>query len=173
MISLWLNIIFATTIYFAHTGVKDHPIYLSSTEVSYKPKTKILEISVKVFSDDFEKILSDIHKEKIEIGTDREHPKVQEYIMAYLSKNLKITADQKRLDYRFVGREPGEKSDMFAYYIYLEVKNTAPFKTLYVENSMFVEEFTNQLNFISCHTKSKGLIKVVCRKGDLKQRVIW
>jgi hypothetical protein len=173
MISIWLNIILATTIFWGNPTLKDHPIYLSSTEVAYKPKTKSLEISVKVFSDDFENILSEIYKEKIEIGTDREHPKVQEYIMAYLNKNLKFTADQKRLEYRFVGREPGEKSDMFAYYIYLEVKNTAPFKTLYIENSMFVEEFTNQLNFISCHTKSKGLIKVVCRKGDLKQKVIW
>lgn len=150
-----------------------HPIYISSTEIAYKEKAKSIEITVKIFSDDLEKVLSDQLKKKIEIGTDREDSKTDEYISEYLNKHFHIHADNKKLNYKLIGRENGSKSDMFAMYLYLEVKNIKPFKNLQVENSILIDEFYNQLNFISCHTKSSGLLKVISRKGNLKHTIRW
>ena len=62
---------------------------------------------------------------------------------------------------------------MFAMYLYLEIKNVKPFKNLQVENSILIDEHYNQLNFISCHTKASGLIKVISRKGNIKQTIKW
>jgi len=154
-------------------NITAHPIYLSTTEVEYKEKMKSLEISVKIYADDLEQVFSAQKKEKIELGTDREHVKAKAYIMEYLQKHLRFLADEQRLNYTYIGHEAGGRSDMFAMYVYLEIKDVAMFKTLKVENSILVAEHANQLNFVACHTKSKGLIKVITKKGALVQEVNW
>jgi hypothetical protein len=150
-----------------------HPIYLSTTEVDYKEKTKTLEISVKIYADDLEAVLSAQKKEKVELGTDREHPKAKAYIVEYLQKHLHFFADEQALKYNYIGHEAGGRSDMFAMYVYLEIENVKQFKTLKVENSILIDAHANQLNFVACHTKSNGLLKVIAKKGETTQLVNW
>lgn len=151
----------------------EHPIYLSSTEVQYNSKNKSLEISVKIFADDLELVFEDKYKEKIELGTEREHPKAKEYIVTYIQNHLKFYTDNKLQTYKYLGHESGGKSDMFAMYVYLEAEQVKPFKILKVKNSILIDDYKNQLNFISCHTKNHGLKKVINRKGNLTKEIKW
>jgi hypothetical protein len=173
MLFIWTKTLIYS-MYAAFITIGDiHPIYISSTEVDYNTKSKSLEISVKIFADDLEPVLSKKYNSKIELGTDREHPKTKDYLMEYLQKHLVFYIDNKTAVYKYIGHESGGKSDMFALYIYLEINNINTFKIMQIYNNLLIEQHSNQLNFISCHTKNKGLIKVIAKKGDLKKEVIW
>jgi hypothetical protein len=165
-----MSVIFFKTLIYAmflsFTQPKDnHPIYISNTEIKYNNKSESYEISVKIFADDLEKVFKKQYKEEIELGTDRENPKAKEYLTSYLKKNLIFYIDNKQLDYKYIGHESGEKSEMFAMYVYLESKKCNKSIVLKVSNSILLSELNNQLNFISLHTNS-GVKKYICRKGD-------
>ena len=166
-----------TTILFLSMGsstipVEKHPIYTSMTEIDYKPNRKALEISVKIYADDLERLLTAQKGEKIELGTDREHPKATTYLLEYLNRHLKLKVDNKAVKYNFVGRENGGRADMFAMYIFIEVLNVEPFESIQVDNSILIEELSTQLNFIACHT-TRGLIEEITRKEDTFKNIKW
>ena len=106
---LWTKtLIFSICLFFIGAN-NYHPIYISSTEIAYNEKAKSIEMTVKVFSDDLEKVLSEKFKKKIEIGTEREDVKTAEYISEYLYNHLHIYTDNKKLNYKIIGRENGSK----------------------------------------------------------------
>ncbi len=144
---------------------KTHPIYISNTEIKYNTTTETYQISVKIFADDLEKVFEKKYKLKIELGTDKEHPKAKEYLFEYLKSNLILYNDNKELIYNYIGHESGDKADMFAMFIYLETKKCKKSILLSIKNTILLSEIANQLNFISFHSQS-GIKKYICRKGD-------
>jgi hypothetical protein len=144
---------------------KTHPIYISNTEIKYNTTTETYQISVKLFADDLEKVFKKKYKEKIELGTDKEHPKAKEYFLDYLKDNLIIYNDNKDLVYNYIGHESGDKSEMFAMFVYLETKKCKKSTLLKIKNTILLSEIPTQLNFISFHNQS-GIKKYICRKGD-------
>jgi hypothetical protein len=147
---------------------KTHPIYISNTEIKYNTTTETYQISVKLFADDLEKVFEKKLKEKIELGTEREHPKTKEYLLEYLKSNLIIYSDNKELAYNYIGHESGDKSEMFAMFVYLETKKCKKSTLLSINNTILLAEIATQLNFISFHSQS-GIKKYICRKGDTRK----
>lgn len=172
IIPIWTKLLIYSFFTIMPSLISEHPIYLSSTEIAYNKTSKSLEISVKIFADDLEPVLSKLYKQRIELGTDREHPNTKEYLFEYLKDNFIIYTDGKMQSFKYIGHESGDKTDMFAMYIYLEAENVEPFLMLKVNNSILIDNLSNQLNFISCHTNS-GLKKLISRKGDLVQEIKW
>jgi hypothetical protein len=150
----------------------EHPIYLTFAEIDYKEERSALEISIKIFADDLEKVLSAQEKEVVEIGTDREHPKADDLIQAYLEKHFSIAVDGKKVKYDYLGKEMGEGRDIFEMYVFIEATNVKAFKEMTVSNSILIEEHSSQLNFAACLT-DEGVKKVVSRKGRVPQKVKW
>jgi hypothetical protein len=142
-----------------------HPIYISNTEIKYNIKTESYEISVKIFADDLEKVFKKQYGTGIELGTDKEHPKAKEYLLDYLKNNLILYSDNKELNYNYIGHESGDKSEMFAMFVYLETKKCKKSALLKVKNSILLSDIPTQLNFISFYNQS-GIKKYICRKGD-------
>ena len=142
-----------------------HPIYISNTEIKYNSSSETYQLSVKIFADDLEKVLEKKYKENIELATDREHPKTKQYLTEYLKSNLLIYADNKDLAYTYIGHESGDKSEMFAMFIYLETKKCKKSSQIKIKNSILLKDISTQLNFISFFS-SNGIKKQICRKGD-------
>lgn len=155
------------------TAQKDHPIYLSVAEIDYKEEEQALQISIKLFVDDFEQLFSKRLGETVEIGTDREHPQANELLANYVQQHFKLKADGQAIQYKYLGKEMGEKRNIYECYVFLEAKNLSPFAELTINNSLLIEEHFNQLNFAACHTKSQGIQKVISRKGREVQKVKW
>ena len=65
MLFIWTKTLIYS-MYAAFITIGDiHPIYISSTEVDYNTKAKSIEISVKIFVDDLEPVLSKKYNSKI------------------------------------------------------------------------------------------------------------
>jgi hypothetical protein len=147
MLLLWL---FSVAAIFAppQATIAEHPVYLSVTEIHYKPEKQSIEIAIKVFSDDFSEALSRLHKRDIEIGTDREPSDATKLIRDYIGAHFSIRADDKILTCNYIGREV-ERIDFFAMWIYFEVRGVSSINKLYVENSILFDYFSTQNNIIT------------------------
>src|SRR5580765_3415942 len=82
-----------------------HPFYVSVVEINYNGKDKELEISCKVFTNDFETTLQKFANAKIDLANAKAKSESDKAIAAYISKHLQIKSDDQQLTLQFVGSE--------------------------------------------------------------------
>ncbi|MFD2245960.1 DUF6702 family protein [Pontibacter ruber] len=130
--------------------VSAHDYHTSITDVSYNPRTKSLEVAVKVFTDDLEDALSRRNKRKITYSKSGE---VQRFLADYLQSSLTFEVAQgKPLKHTFVGAE--EDADVIWAYVEVPLQATA-LSQLYVRNAVLTELFSDQMNIVNINYKGK------------------
>lgn len=135
-----------------------HPFYMSVTEIFQNPKSQSLEISLKVFSDDLERV----------IGVPCESPEADAHIMSYLQHNFKLDTDGSPHTLRWVGKE----SQPDATWIYLEAISASPIRSLTIENRILTEIHEAQRNIV--HVKANGQTKsLLLQRGHEREGVTW
>lgn len=130
--------------------VKKHPFHVSNTEVSHNAKSKSLEITCRIFTDDFENVLSKQFKSKIDLYSKSQTKEMSAFVKSYLEANLKLVVDGKVVKYNYLGFE----NDHEATNVYLEVANVTTFKALGVANSILYDLFDDQMNIL--HVDKNG-----------------
>lgn len=133
---------------FSFVAADEHPIFISMAQVDYKTKLDRLEIAVKIFSDDLQKVITKKEGQTIEIGTDREHKDATAYIKAYVEENFKLSNNGKELELEYVGREL-ERKDFFAMWVYYKVEKVKRLKDLKLYNNILIDYERTQKNKIS------------------------
>lgn len=122
-----------------------HPLYISVTEINYNAEDKNLEISCKIFTDDFENALSTLHHSKIDLTNPKDKAVADKQVYDYIKTNLQLKLDGKPVNLEFVGYE--KEND--AVWSYLQVSNTgkAP-KTIEIFNSLLYDAYDKQINLM-------------------------
>jgi hypothetical protein len=128
-----------------------HPFFVSVTEIRHNPKTKTVELSVRVFFDDFEKTLSRQSGEKINILKPADRKRVDVLIAGYIQKHLKIKVNGKGLSLRYLGYEIDEDA-AWCYFESPVVNNIA---VLDVQNDLLFAEHPDQTNMIHAIVNGK------------------
>lgn len=142
-----------------------HPIYVSTSEIDYNKEEKRLEIAIKIFSDDLEKVLSAKKGEDVEIGTDREHAKATEYIIEYLKTHFEVEINGKNTDFEYVNRRL-IKDDFFAMWVLIQVPKVNRLKSLVLKNNILIDFNNGQQNHIKFRDSGEGTyIRKVTSKG--------
>lgn len=122
-----------------------HPLFVSVTEMNYNAADKNLEISCKVFTDDFEKTLANVYHTKVDLTTPANKSEADKLVKAYITSHLLLKLDNKAVTLGYVGYE--KEND--AVWSYFEVKNTAtPPKKIDVVNSLLYESYDKQMNLM-------------------------
>jgi hypothetical protein len=122
-----------------------HPLFVSVTEMNYNAADKNLEISCKVFTDDFEKTLANVYHTKVDLTTPANKNEMDKLVKAYIAGHLLLKLDNKAVTLGYVGYE--KEND--AVWSYFEVKNTAtPPKKIDVVNSILYESYDKQMNLM-------------------------
>ena len=159
------KISFLVLIAVALMSFMEHPIYVSTSEIDYNKDSKQLEIASKIFSDDLEEVLSLEKGEKVEIGTNREHPKATEYIVAYLREHFKLEVNGKDVSFEYVNRKL-IKDEFFAMWVLIQVPKVSKLKSLVLENDILVDFNNGQQNHIKFRDSGEGTyIRKVTSKG--------
>jgi hypothetical protein len=127
-----------------------HPFYLSVTELKYNAKEKLIEGSVKLFTNDLEDALRKIHKHSIDLINPKDSVKTKAILEEYIAKRLLITTDGKARNYECIGFEREQE----AIWVYLEIKNCPEPKRLTIENSLLYDYIKEQTNIV--HVEMKG-----------------
>ncbi|MCX3264113.1 hypothetical protein OQZ29_05115 [Pedobacter agri] len=134
-------------------GIK-HPLHVSTTEVSFNQKDKTLEISCRIFSDDFESILAKNYKQKTDLSNPAMKNAMDEMVKKYINSHLQIKANGKAVAMKYIGFE----IDHEATNIYLEVEKISSLKAVEVTNTILYDLFDDQMSIVH-------LVKAQTRKS--------
>lgn len=129
---------------------KKHPFHLSSTELNYNSKENTLELSCRVFTDDFEATLAKDFKIKADLSAESKHKIMDAYVKKYALANLGLKGNSKVLVLNYIGFE----KDNEAIIIYLESEQIKGLKKLEMTNSILYDQFDDQSNII--HITNNG-----------------
>lgn len=133
-----------------------HPIHVSVCEINQKADLGVLEITLKIFADDFQDVLEDRTKEQIDLGMESEHAKTDSFIMDYLNETFEIALNDTIKELKFVGKEV-DLEDLSTW-IYFYVDEATDIKKIDLRNQVMVHWFNDQTNVthIDCNDKLKS-----------------
>lgn len=121
-----------------------HPFYVSVTEVVQQKNSGTVQVSSRIFFDDFERTLEKQYKMKVNILKPADRKQVDLLIAAYIKAHLKISANGKLLNLKYLGYEIEED----AAWCYFETAGVGPVKHLSIKNDILFEQHESQSNMI-------------------------
>jgi hypothetical protein len=124
--------------------VNFHPFYISVTEINHNAKDKIIEISCKMFAEDFEQILEKDYKTQLDISSGKDKANFDKLIPDYINKHLSLIVDGKPVKLSYVGYEKESESA----YCYFQVDNIPAVKKLNITNSILHDFNDAQINIM-------------------------
>ena len=127
-----------------------HPFHVSVTEIEHNASEKTLEISCKIFTDDFETALAKNYKVKVDLINPPNKAAMDSLVKKYLFAHLNIRVNGKPASFNYIGFE----NDKEAAYGYIEVTGIASISKLEIMNTIMHDKFDDQVNIM--HVKYKG-----------------
>lgn len=128
-----------------------HPIFVSVTEIEHNAKDKTLEISCKIFTDDFEKTLRAAYKTHVDLLDPKVKPAMDKLVNDYVQKHLKIAANGSPVTMKYLGYEQIEEG----IYSYYQVDNIASLKKLDITDNVLYEYKDQQISLIHVTVNGK------------------
>ncbi len=129
------------------TGAARHPIYVSVMQIDHNAKEQTLEISCKLFTDDFERTLRLDYKTHVDLINPGNRAAMDKLVSDYIKKHFALTVNDKPVVLHYLGYERVEE----AIESYFEVQQVSSPKTISIFNDLLY----------SYHPQQMGLMHVV------------
>lgn len=126
-----------------------HPFFVSVIEINHNEKEATIEISVRTFTNDLEKMMGAEAKTTIDLSQANQKNKGDALIAAYLTKRLKLKANGAKLNLEYIGYEIQKEST----WSYFEVKNVKQLNQLNINCEILFGVNDQQINIF--HVKAK------------------
>jgi len=136
---LFVSLMFLPTSFNLH-----HPIFVSVTEIEHNAKDKTLEVSCKIFTDDFEKTLRTTYKTHVDLLDEKVKPAMDKLVNDYVQKHLKVAVDGKLVALKYLGFEKIDEG----IYIYYQADNITTPKKIEVTDNVLLEYNEQQMNIV-------------------------
>lgn len=137
----WLFIsLFPANIFVAY----QHPFHVSTTEINHNAADKTLEISCRVFTDDFESALTKVFNVKADFSNPAIKTTMDTLVKKYINGHLQLKAEGKLISLTYIGFE-NEKE---AIYIYVQADNIGTVKKIEAVNSILHDLYDDQINIM-------------------------
>ncbi len=135
------------------TSESRHPIYVSVAEIEHNAKAQTLQVSYKIFTDDFEKTLRKNTSLKVDLINPKDREQMNTVVNAYLQKHFTIKVNEKPVSLHLLGFEEIEEG----IYCYLEADHISSVKTVTIFNNVLYEYQAQQMGIFHC--KVNGITK--------------
>ncbi len=120
-----------------------HAFHTSIAQVNYDAKSKVLEVSLRVFTDDLETALSKENNRKVKLDDTSQHDRL---IENYLKKQFGFINQQgERKGMNFIGKE----FEVDATWLYLEIPCPESPNGLTLQDALLTEVFDDQVNMVN------------------------
>src|SRR5882724_9495876 len=130
-----------------------HPLYITVTDINHNAKDKTLEISCKMFTNDFEAVLEKAAHGKVDLSDAKNKTATDKLIADYVQKHLQLKVDGRPAVIQFVGSEKEEDGT----WSYFQVSNIPSVKKIDVSNSLLYDNFNQEINIM--HASVGGVKK--------------
>ena len=120
-----------------------HDFHASVTQMQYNPAEKAFEISIRVFTDDLEKALSQELSSTVRLNKDAKSDAILEkYVRSHFAY---MTLQKQAKPINYVGHEV----EADANWLYLEMPYTEPFRGGLLKQNVLMEAFDDQVNMVN------------------------
>ncbi len=126
----------------AFTAIEKHDFHTSLAEMRYNPSSKALEISIRVFTDDF---LAAIEKANPDKKVIIESSESDVLVEKYFKKHFAFVKGEEVIFGNYIGKEV----EPDASWIYIELKDASRLKGSKMLNTIFLELFDDQNNVVN------------------------
>ena len=142
-----------------------HPYYVSTLEIVYRPDLAALQITMRVFTDDWQLMLNTRYDKTLRLDPDTDTEQVLTHSADYFKQHLELNLNGTDVTPSVLGRE--YQDDQLV--LYLEVAGVAELQTLAVSNLILFAELEGQQNIIRIKTptKRKSFLQTQGRAWDL------
>jgi hypothetical protein len=127
-----------------------HPFFVSVIDINHNEKEASIEISVRCFTTDLEKMIAAETKNTIDLSQSSQKSKADALIKAYLTKKLSLSVNGSKTNLEYVGFEIQKEST----WTYFEIKNIKQLSQLNVFCEVLFGVNDQQINIF--HVSAKG-----------------
>jgi hypothetical protein len=127
-----------------------HPFFVSVIDINHNEKEATIEISVRCFTNDLEKMIAAETKTTIDLSAPSQKSKGDALLKAYLSKRLNLSVNGNKATLDYVGFEIQKEST----WTYFEIKNIKQLSQLNVFCEVLFGVNDQQINIF--HVSAKG-----------------
>ena len=121
-----------------------HPFHGSVIEINHNISEKTVEISCKIYTDDFEKILVKNYNKKVDLINPPNKPAMDSLIKKYIFSHISIQVNGKSVPLSYVGFE----NESEAAYVYIQANNVVALNKLEIATNLMYDLFDDQVNII-------------------------
>ena len=121
-----------------------HPLYISVLEINHNAKEKTLEISCKIFTNDFEIALEKLAHAKVDLSDAAGKKNADKWIADYVAQHLQLKVDGRVVSYHFAGSE--KESD--GTWSYFQAEGVPSVKKIDIINSILYDSFNQEINIM-------------------------
>jgi len=125
-------------------GDVKHPIYMSVTEIEHNAKDKTLEISCKIFTNDFETSLRQNYHGMVDLLQPKDKAAMNKLVNEYIQKHFSIKLEGKPVALQFLGYEQQEEGIMSFY----QVNNVVAVKKIEITDNILYDYKNEQMSII-------------------------
>ncbi|MFM1930088.1 MAG: hypothetical protein RL387_1416 [Bacteroidota bacterium] len=130
-----------------------HPFFVSVIDIQHNPKEATLEISVRAFTDDLEKMILKESNIVIDLSDPKQKTRANQLVEQYIQRKIALNSNGAKLKLDFIGFEIQSEST----WSYFEVKNMKQLKQLGINCELLFGINPQQINII--HVSSNGVRK--------------
>jgi hypothetical protein len=147
----------------AFTGL--HKFYLSVTQVNYDQEQESLQITSRLFIDDFENILKERYGFTAHLATPAESEEAALYIEKYIRSKFVLAVNGTSREYSFLGKR--YDNDVMVCYLELTGVQAQQLSSISIYNDLLTDLFEDQKNIVHLTVKEQKKSFVLV-KGDNK-----
>lgn len=119
-----------------------HPFHVSVVEVQHNAAARTLEMTCKIFTDDFEKVLAKNYRAKVDLTNPPVKAAMDSLVKKYIFSHLSLRANDRAVSFSYLGYEV----DQEAAYGFIEVGGVAALSRLEIDASLMYDQFDDQMN---------------------------
>jgi hypothetical protein len=125
-------------------SANSHPLYITVTEITHNAKDRILEVSCKVFTNDFETVLEKMSGGRVDLSAAATKAASDKLIDSYVQKHLRLKVDGKPVLLHFVGSDQ-ENDGTWSYF---QVNDVSSVKRIDAVDELLYDSFNQQINIM-------------------------
>ncbi len=139
-----------------------HKYYVSVSEIEFVKEQKAVQITSRIFIDDFEKLLRERYDKDITLAIGNELSTVNFYTEKYLKEKFKIEINEQEVEFNFLGKE--YEDDIMV--SYLEIENIDSISSIQVISHILLDVFPDQQNIVRLKINSKNKSFLLTKEND-------
>ncbi len=142
-----------------------HKFYVSVTNVRYSEDDKAIQITSRIFIDDFENVLQERYGFDAELATKNESGDADAYLEKYLRTKFVVDINGKNVSYNFIGKK--YDADVMICYIEVSKVDLTQTTSIQITNEILTDLFDEQQNIVHFNIDGKKK-SFVLLKSDTK-----